>query len=394
MSGPPHRLERQTEGLAPHEGAGPSRFGHLLIVGASVRAAAASVARAGWSPWGIDLFDDVDLAALGPSRRVDRAGFPEALVAEASAAPRSPWFYTGPLENHPEVVDRIGRSRPLWGIGGDSLRAVRDPLRVSEVVRRAGLPCPDVRLDPTGLPHDGTWLVKPLRSAGGIGIREYRGQDAAGVGEPAVFQRRVVGRSMAALYRAGTRRCRFLGAMEQWIGREGEPFAYAGSLGPLELSSPIRSTLRRLGEALRAEFALRGLFGVDLILASGQPWLIEVNPRYTASMEVLEWATGRNLIAEHAAVFDAALARPGFRPAGRVAGKAVVYAEEVGSIDAVPKQGGLFRWSEVADWPRPGERFAAGDPVLTVLARGATLSDCRASLVQAREHWRRKLRPT
>ena len=38
---------------------------------------------------------------------------------------------------------------------------------------------------------------------------------------------------------------------------------------------------------------LRGVFGVDFILHDGSPCVVEVNPRYPASVEVLEHATGK-----------------------------------------------------------------------------------------------------
>src|SRR3954469_6116964 len=99
----------------------------VLIVGASVRAAAHSALRAGLRPGGIDLFADCDLAAIGPAVRVPPEAYPEGLEDRAAAQPSGPWMYTGGLENDPELVDRIARKRPLWGVRGDALRAVRDP---------------------------------------------------------------------------------------------------------------------------------------------------------------------------------------------------------------------------------------------------------------------------
>ncbi len=99
----------------------------LLILGASARAAASSAARAGFDPTGVDLFADRDLAARFPALRVAREAYPAALADVAAGLPDSNWIYTGALENHPALVDRIARSRRLLGIGGEALRGVRDP---------------------------------------------------------------------------------------------------------------------------------------------------------------------------------------------------------------------------------------------------------------------------
>ena len=48
--------------------------------------------------------------------------------------------------------------------------------------------------------------------------------------------------------------------------------------------------LQQLGLDLARGCGLRGLFGVDFVLSEGVPWPVEINPRYTASVEVLEYA--------------------------------------------------------------------------------------------------------
>jgi predicted ATP-grasp superfamily ATP-dependent carboligase len=399
--------------------------------------------RAGFSPFAIDLFADRDLAALGPARRLDRSQFPDALEAALCDAPPGPWMYTGPLENHPELIERMARERPLWGIGGEAMRAVRDPFRVAEVLDRAGLPRPELRDRPDGLPRDGSWLVKPRHSAGGLGIRllerspgrrpgpgsgwhalrsaEGRGSgrkprpsadlrachpdsdclsdgpeaDGEATRGPVVYQRRISGPSFAALFLAGPTRCRWLGSTAQRLGRPGEPFAYAGSIGPVSVSPDVRSTLGRIGEALRSAFGLRGLFGVDYVLDDGAPWTVEINPRYTASVEVLELAHGRAYQAAHAGMFGCPIPRRGFPPLGLFIGKAVLFAEHPcqfpskrawRAADRTP-----FDWSALADVPHPGEPFAAGDPVVTVFARGDSREACEVALEQAVDCWRRRL---
>ena len=76
---------------------------------------------------------------------------------------------------------------------------------------------------------------------------------------------------------------------------------YAGSLGPLPLDPRRHASLTRIGEVLAREFDLRGLFGVDFIDDGAEPWPIEVNPRYTASIEVLERALSFSAVGWHVA---------------------------------------------------------------------------------------------
>src|SRR5437764_13656443 len=121
----------------------------LVIVGASVRAAAQSAIRAGFAPLACDLFADVDLRRICSAVRVN--GYPQGLASAAAGYPPAPWLYTGGLENHPDLVDQIGRDRPLLGVGGDALRGVRDPFRVVAAMQKHGLPCPRCEMPETAV---------------------------------------------------------------------------------------------------------------------------------------------------------------------------------------------------------------------------------------------------
>src|SRR5207245_9361141 len=111
----------------------------LLLLGASVRAAAFSAVRAGLQPCAIDLFADRDLAAVCPAMVVPGRQYPAALADLARKAPPGPWLYTGALENWPALVDEIARDRPLWGNDTACLRRVRDPFALADALRAAGL---------------------------------------------------------------------------------------------------------------------------------------------------------------------------------------------------------------------------------------------------------------
>src|SRR5215470_12886144 len=87
----------------------------LVIVGASVRAAAFSALRAGLQPWCADLFADADLQQVCPAHRLAKRQFAGGLLPLLSKAPGGPWMYTGGLENRPNVVRGLTQFRPLWG---------------------------------------------------------------------------------------------------------------------------------------------------------------------------------------------------------------------------------------------------------------------------------------
>jgi predicted ATP-grasp superfamily ATP-dependent carboligase len=298
------------------------------------------------------------------------------------------------MENHPDLIDRISSRRTLWGNAASTVRAVRDPLAVADALRRAGLPRPDVRLSPDNLPRDGSWLVKPLGSAGGWGI-EPLGPSTQPPQRPSYYQERIEGPSLAAIYLGDRMSARLRGVTVQEIGHPAAPFAYIGSLGPWPLDRIVLGRLEALGATLATAFGLAGLFGVDFVLQGEQPWPVEVNPRYTASVEVLELALGSSLLADHARIFDTAF--PAAKPrAGRHhVAKRILYAANPFRFPVGERRTGVSRdpsrFPRLGDIPWPGTDFLPGVPVLTVFAHGASLESCRRRLDQKAAGWERRL---
>jgi predicted ATP-grasp superfamily ATP-dependent carboligase len=362
----------------------------LLILGASTRAAAFSALRAGLRPCCADLFGDADLRARCPVRVLSARDYPDGFRHLTSHMPDGPWMYTGALENRPRLVHDLAARRPLWGNDASVLARVRSPLGLAALLEREGLPCPQVRLPETDTPP-GRWLLKPVRGAGGSGIRLWNGRLPRRRGF--FLQQHVEGEPCAAIYSGAGRSATLLGATRQLVGASwlhAAPFHYCGSLGPLGLSPSCRGGLHRLGDVLTAGCRLRGLFGVDFVLRDGLPWPVEVNPRYTASVEVLECALGFPALAWHRRTFDPTGPEPppsSARPSPPVLGKAILFARAPLTFPAegpwLPTLSQPTPPNEVpafADIPPAGQRIEAGRPILTFFARGDSLTACERQL--------------
>jgi predicted ATP-grasp superfamily ATP-dependent carboligase len=364
----------------------------VVVIGASVRAAAFSAIRAGLRPWAIDLFADRDLAAVCPVRLVPTGRYPAGLVDLAREAPPGPWLYTGALENRPAVVERIARERPLWGNDAGCLRRVRDPFALFAALRAADVPSPAVR--PSGDRPSGEWLVKPLAGAGGVGVRRSSGRFR----DPArrnYLQQFVGGEPCSGVFVADDAGCRLLGVTRQLIGKNWlhvGGFRYAGSVGPLVLNPKEAAAWERLGSAVTAFAGLRGVFGIDAVMRDGVPWPVEVNPRYTASVEVIEYATGIESLSLHRQAY--ALGKPCLRKAVGMAlesmatvGKAIWYSPRAIAIPSDGPWEAVLHRSPVldkppsfADIPPVGQRITAGRPVLTFFATAHTADECERRL--------------
>ena len=373
-----------------------------MILGASCRAAAASAAAAGWAVHAADAFGDLDLDAVtAASLRV--AGYPEGLADAAQAFPPGPWCYTGAIENHPDLIDRIAALRPLAGNSGDSLRQVRDPFVLARRLRAAGLRYPETFTTPEDIPADGSFLRKPLASAGGRGISVWRqpvafdAEARKSVGH--VWQRRIAGLPMAAVFGLSGGEQRLLGLSQQLIGEpscRATEFAYCGSVqAPLRLvREDVLDQCTRLGSTLATGCGLAGIVAVDVVLdARFSLTVIEVNPRPSSSMELVERTTGESMLATHLAAFGWPSPCPPNRhpSASDVWSKAVLFAAASLTVDERLLDGLLKLsagwtaadgWPAIADIPRSGERVRAGGPLLTVFASSDTPHASRERLEQ------------
>lgn len=368
----------------------------LLLVGGSVRAAAMSARRAGFEPLAIDRFADADL------RRICRNFQPydelRQVAKLACGLPTADWMYTGPLENHVSLIEQLTEQRELLGTAPAVVRRIRNPWDLAAALRQAGLRCPRLKLLGE-VPVEGQWLRKPLQAAGGFGIERFVPARSDNTAASIYFQEFIPGRSIGAIFVAANGESKFVGATEQLLGPAwggAREFQYVGSVGPIALSTERVDALSKIGNCIASSFAVQGLFGVDAIVNDEGIWPVEVNPRYTASVEILERAMNIAAIQWHvAACRDGELSGDTSCDASSAErhGKAVVYANRRITIDTkleheLHARNGGNSAPTVADIPTAGTIVEEGEPIVTLFAAGATNDDVVESLRTAIAAWR------
>ena len=393
--------------------------GRLLLLGVSTRALAESARRSRRvrvrfaSILSLDYFGDTDLDAPEPrSGRPARPApdgaipvrtisiardllEPRRLDALGRAALARRWdavACAGGIENRPGLLRLLSRRGRLLGPDPDAVRAVRDPRRLCGALDDGGFARPAFSFGRRRPAGGGRWLLKRLRGGGGGGVRAALRGERRRKGE--YFQERVPGSVCSAAFLADGREAVVLGVtrgIAGWRALGADGFRYSGSIaGPWDRIVAERA-LARMTEALSflaARFALRGLGGADFVVRGSEPHLIEVNPRWTASMELLEETSGLSFfdlmlgVDEGRRARDLVPAPPGLRASAAVAdpaafvAKGILYARRA---CAAPDPETL-RTLGCRDRPRRGERFARRAPVTTIVVRAAGAAGCRSRL--------------
>ena len=303
-----------------------------------------------------DLFGDLDLRRT--ASRVVTAGGLSALVDAAVREAPGGIVYGAGFENHPALVARLGERHALLGNTPETLRAVRDPIRLGAALRDFPYPRTSLAAPPE---RTHRWLRKPLRGGGGTRVRDWRG---GALPRGTFVQQRIAGLPCSAAAVGDGAEAVVLGLTEQLVGQRAvgvRGYRWCGNVTPPRLPAVEQDALldqaRAICSRLAGAFGLRGAFGVDFIWDGERAWTHEVNPRPTASLELF----GSGSFDAHLRGCAGELPRvEAHRGAG---GKAVLFATEDVTI------GDSERWLQdgVRDVPHPGERIAARHPICTIV---------------------------
>ncbi|HWQ70377.1 MAG TPA: ATP-grasp domain-containing protein [Patescibacteria group bacterium] len=367
----------------------------ILIGGVSARGLAESAVRSGLRHRivTVDYFGDFDLGLLCTYRSIKRdlnlPYDPGYLIQASAGLTFDALMYVANLENYPSVIEAMTGGKPILGNGPAVLASVRDPARFFEFLAQVGIPAPKIAFgpEPSDLDSGTIWLRKPLQSGGGHGIAVHLPGDRLEPGY--LLQECLDGLPCGAVFAADGWDACLLGISEQLIGRHefgADDFRYCGSiLGPIWVGraewGDLVERIRQIVRAITREFHLVGVNGIDFILKGETVYPLEINPRYTASMELIEWAYRLNIFKTHLDACHGQL--PDFdllaSPCEGYFGKAIPFAAQT-LIFHDP------RWwfdQGVRDLPLEGEQIAQGKPVCTVFSRGPSRSACYNQLIRA-----------
>ncbi len=344
----------------------------VLIIAPSGRGLAAAARRAGFRPLVADFFGDLDtqdLAAATYRVEMHNDGFHADVIAQAQrlAADHAPigFVYGGGFEDRPQLLGELADSFKILGNPPDIVRRVKDPQALAELCRACSIPHPAIRFD---LPPDPQhWLLKHAGGGGGSHVAPV-GARPAGPGD--YYQRRIDGRSISALLLANGSDAQILGLSAQWTSPATDrPFRYGGAIHPAELDFSCAEQIRFAAHKIAVAAGLVGLNSIDFLVGQTDFYLIEINPRAGATLDIF---ADRRLFAAHIAACAGELPDPPLdAPPPRAA--AIFYTP----LDVTPMPH--------LDWPawcldrqQPGTCLHKGDPVCTVAAEAATPTAARA----------------
>jgi predicted ATP-grasp superfamily ATP-dependent carboligase len=336
----------------------------ILVAGFATRHVAMSAYHAGFTVYAVDHFQDQDLSWYTR----ESAGFEELRDLPGAIAEM--------LGSHPvdyavltSGAESLRPGVPICGTTPEKIHRFLDKLAMQHFFEELGVPTP--RLCPPGrFPA----MIKPREGSGGWRNRVVHTMQEQAEWEeffeyPEFIAQDVVsGLPASVCCVANGTRARAVSVNEQLLrGDESAAFGFSGSVTPLD--HPLAPRMMDLAEKVAGASGCVGTLGIDFVLGE-QPWVIEVNPRFQATLDTVERATGINLFSLHA---DACRGRiPAERPkTSRVAVRKILFAERDMVINADLAKIGQM----IADIPYPGTEVEEGRAIVSVLGWGTNRED-------------------
>ncbi|PKO52782.1 MAG: hypothetical protein CVU27_03110 [Betaproteobacteria bacterium HGW-Betaproteobacteria-20] len=216
------------------------------------------------------------------------------------------------------------------------------------------------------------WLSKKLGGTGGMHIKPATQGNSGDY-----FQRQIDGRPISMLFVADGKLAQLIGFNEQFIAPTSVlPYRFAGAVGGVKLLPDIQQQLLEKAQQLTSALGLRGINSLDAILAYDSLWILELNPRLSATFYLYP-----NLLPVHLQGCAGELMDVVPQISSACA-QLILYAENDMDIPAD------FVWPDwVADIPATGigessVKIHGNSPICTVLAKAESAVDAHALVLQ------------
>jgi predicted ATP-grasp superfamily ATP-dependent carboligase len=226
-------------------------------------------------------------------------------------------------------------------------------------------------------------VIKPTKGYGGIGIRLCKERKDLqdffknkSDGEW-IIQEHVPGTPASISIIADGTKSKALSLNEQFLGikefGQREEFGFSGNIVPLEINGNLLQRCEELTNKIVAKFGLKGSNGIDLIISdqSDEINIIEVNPRFQATLECIERYLGVNLVDLHLkACNHGELPTNLNRPRSKFVGRVILYSKS--NI----KTPNLVKFDFTRDISNSGSEISEGEPICSLIIDSSSRKEC------------------
>lgn len=345
--------------------------GRVLVAGFATRHVVCSAYKAGYEVYAIDCFCDQDLHWYTKSCRTfeEMDEMPDIISEEAGRRKFDYFVVTSGAED-------ISSDIQVWGTDRKCAEKFISKRKIQDFFEENSVPVPPI--SPEGKYPA---MLKPVKGAGG-----WRNMIVSNKSEedewnslwpdvPYIRQDVIDGIPCSVSCIASKSGARAVSVNLQTLrGGAGErAFGFSGAVTPF--NTGYADELKRTAEFIAEKSGCIGSLGVDFILSDGGAYAIEVNPRFQATLDIVEGSTGLNIFEAHINAFKGELP-PAVPHAPHVYARRIIFADR----DLVVKDDLKKFHPNVADIPWPGTEIEVGSAIISVYGSGKTEEEADSSL--------------
>ncbi len=356
-------------------------FKKLIIAATSARGYVQAAAACGYEVIALDAFSDADMRHVATQtfklkvseQGVDADDFKRVFV-QINLDDVDGFLYGSLFDAEPELLTWIAARVPLIGNAPEVMKAAKE-YHFFKLLEDLKIVHPEVRLEFPRNPLD--WLSKRLGGTGGTHIRPSSQSISSDY-----FQKKRAGKPVSMLFVADGKTAKQIGFNQQFIAPTADmPYRFAGAVSGVTLPAQAQQQFCHAAQQLTAALGLRGINSLDAILDGETLWILELNPRLSATFHLYP-----NLFPLHiqGCAGDLAGFSLQFKSAGVELSSAqlILYADEAVEISFD------FVWPDwVADIPSAMDKASSVKivqyaPICTVLAEAPSADSAHALVLQ------------
>ena len=260
----------------------------LIIAATSARGYAQAAVTFGYDVIGLDAFIDVDTSAICKQKFklkfdgfiLNEAHFKQVFL-QIDFNNVEGFLYGSLFDSCPELLAWVAVQVPVIGNSENLLKQVKD-FSFFGLLDSLNIMHPEVQVSLPGEPEH--WLLKQIGGSGGIHIKS-----AFAAKQGYYFQQKQLGTPISMLFVADGRSVNVIGFNQQLMApTKNWPYRFAGAVSNIALQANIYEVFERAAQALTDALHLCGICSLDAIVDNKNVWVLELNPRLSATFCLYE----------------------------------------------------------------------------------------------------------
>lgn len=312
------------------------------------------------------------------------------------------FIYTSSWDNHPELLSELESLNNLTFAANNSdvinkLCSKKGLYDLFKVIKKTALKTPEIIFDKDiikerlnkdeFLNSDKKFLLKPLKSGGGreieliYSLKDYSRIKGKLINDNYYFEEYIDGELYSAQFGADTRNSKLISITKQLNALNTEnAFQYGGNI-LIKADQQLRKILQETADLLTSIYGLKGINGFDFIIRNDEMYFLELNPRFTAAVELLLPIYSEDVFKIY---FEKEIKKnylhKYLNTDIKESGKIIYYAksdlkvkDDLNKLNSKNIRDSIIESGQnnyfIKDLPQIGEKFLKGDPVFTLIIK-------------------------